>query len=97
MIFNMEIILSIATVLGGIAAAWFIWDKYTHSSNYIEKEKIVNSKWWDSSALKGDLENQGYVFRWSNPDKVEDRLKEGFEIIYEKNLDNNTSDNKLFK
>lgn len=66
----MGAVLSIATILGGIAAVWYIWDKYKDKSKWDEREKVVNSNWWESSELKHALENQGYKFRWSDRSRI---------------------------
>lgn len=79
----MEIVLGIATILGGIVAVWFIWDKFFATK---VSPKVVNGFWWESSPIKESLEKKGYSFRWSNSDTVEERLRNGYEIIYEKGL-----------
>ena len=79
----MEILLAIFTILGGIAAIWYFWDKIFIKE---EAEKEVNNAWWEASNLKRKLENKGYSFRWSNADKVAQRLAEGYEIIFVKGL-----------
>ena len=79
----MEIALNIATLLGGIVALWFLYEKFF----IIEaKEKFVNNSWWESSRLNKKLTAKGYSFRWSNPQAVEERVSNGYEIIYEKTL-----------
>jgi cell division septal protein FtsQ len=79
----MEIVLAVATILGGIVAIWFLWEKF-----FLQKliEKEVNNSWWEASPLKQSLEKEGYSFRWSNAESVEDRLNNGYKIIYEKTL-----------
>ncbi len=77
----MEIALAIATILGGIVAFLFLWKKFFANETL---EKDVNDSWWESSTLKKSLEKKGYVFRWSNPNKVEERLNNGYEIILQR-------------
>jgi len=79
----MKIILAIATILGGIAAIWFFLDRYREKDKWHEKDKIVDSTWWESSELKKDYDAQRYTYRWSNSDKVEARKGSGYSIIYE--------------
>lgn len=77
-------ILGIATVLGGIAAVGFLRDKWREKQQWTEKEKEVNSAWWESSELKKLYEAKGYKdFGWSNSDRVAERVVEGKEIVHE--------------
>ena len=84
----MEIILSIATVLGGIAAVWFFLDKYRRKDKWYEKDKVVDTAWWESSELKKTADAQGVTVRWSNPDKVNGRKTDGYSTIYEEDKKN---------
>lgn len=77
--------LAIATILGGIAAIWFFWEKYRKKDEWHEEDKIVDPSWWESSELKKITDAQGYTYRWSNPEKVEGRKTNGYSIIYEEN------------
>ena len=79
----MKILLAVATILGGIVAVWFLWEKIFLSKS---SPKEISNTWWDSSPLKKKLEKKGYSFRWSDSDAVEERLRNGFEIIFKKNL-----------
>lgn len=91
----MGIVLIVATILGGIAAIWFFYDKFS-SENEISGEnefsvenKTVNNNWWESSELKKCLEAEGYnTFAWSNSDRVEERIDEGYEVIFDEDKDN---------
>lgn len=47
------------------------------------KEKEVNSKWWEASDLRRTLEPQGYTFRWSDRDRIEERKQNGYNLIYQ--------------
>lgn len=76
-------VLTIATILGGIAAIWFLWEKFFSVEAF---EKKVNSTWWEKSQLKGKLEKNGYIFRWTDSDSVEEKSSNGYEIIFEKTL-----------
>lgn len=80
---DMEIILAIATILGGITAIWFLYEKYRQKDRWQEEDKIVDSAWWESSELKKLTDAQGYKYRWSNPEKVAGRKAFGYSIIYE--------------
>ena len=86
----MEIVLAIATMLGGVSAVWYFWDKYRRNREWREKEKVVNSNWWESSELKRTLEARGFKFRWSNRDRIEERKQSGYELIYEEDKINRT-------
>jgi len=89
----MEIILVIATILGGIAAIWFFYDKYSGKNEFSVENKTVNNTWWESSDLKKSLEADGYnKFAWSNSDRVEERIDEGYEVIFDEDKD---KDNKI--
>ncbi len=84
MIAALEWVLSIATVLGGIAAIIYFIDVRRKKSRWVEKEKEVNSSWWETSALRKQYEAAGYEnFSWSNSDLVAMRVAEGKEVIYE--------------
>jgi len=74
----MEVIVSVASIIGGIAAIWFIVDRLVIRDKSIE----VTDTWWDSSSLKSKLKEKGYEFRWSNPDRVQERLDSGYKIIH---------------
>lgn len=77
-------ILGIATVLGGIAAIGYFLDKWHESKQWIEKEKEINSAWWEASELKKHLVANGYTdFGWSNPDRLAERISEGKEVVCE--------------
>ena len=63
--------------------------EYQQVQNVIQK-KVVTSEWWKSSALRADYENRGLAdFRWSNSDRVSDREREGFEVVFESCCDSN--------
>lgn len=79
----MEILLAVFTILGGISAVLYFWDKFFVKE---EAEKEVNNSWWESSNLKRKLESKGYSFRWSSSEKVAQRVNEGYEVVFEKEL-----------
>ena len=82
-------ILGIATVLGGIVAIGYFWDKWKEKQQWTEQEKIVNSKWWESSDLKAQYESKGCKdFDWSNPDRLAERITEGREIVFDTDDEN---------
>jgi len=85
----MTFILVIATILGGVAAVLYFWEKYQKKKKWYEKDKIVDSAWWESSELKKITDAQGFTaYRWSNPEKVEGRKVNGYSIIYEEDKKN---------
>ena len=82
-------ILGIATLIGGFAAIGYFRDKWREKNTWIEKEKEVNSAWWESSTLKTEYEAQGFSnFGWSNSEKVAERIASGKEVVYEKDVKN---------
>ena len=85
MIAALQWVLGVATILGGVAAiVYFMEVSRKEKSQWVEKEKEVNSSWWESSDLKKQYDQEGYEhFRWSNSDLVAQRVTEGMEIIYE--------------
>ena len=77
-------ILSIATILGGFAALVYFRDKWRGKQQWNEQKKEVNSAWWESSELKKHYEARSYQdFRWSDPDRVAERVAQGKEVLYE--------------
>ena len=77
-------VLGIATVLGGIAAVLYFRDKWLERNHWTEQDKPVNSAWWEESDLKKAYQAKGYTtFRWSDSDRVAERLSGGMKIVYE--------------
>lgn len=77
-------VLGIATLLGGIAAIYYFFDKWRERNRFAEGVKEVTSAWWDASELKKEYEAKGFrSFGWSNSDRVAERLTEGAEVVYE--------------
>ncbi len=50
---------------------------------YREEEKLVEIRWPEISGLQSEAEERGVKLSWSRPEKVESRLLQGYEIIYE--------------
>lgn len=48
-----------------------------------EEIKIVDRKWLEKSGFEEKLKAEGYKLRWSNIDKIELRVLDGYEFIYE--------------
>jgi hypothetical protein len=77
-------VLSIATLLGGVAAILYFRDKWKDRKRFSDEDKQVNSAWWEASDLKKEYEAKGFrSFGWSNADRVPERRAEGAEIVYE--------------
>jgi hypothetical protein len=77
-------VLGIATLLGGIAAIGYFWDKWRKKKKWTETEKEVNDAWWQSSELKKKYVAEGFAdFSWSDKDRVAERVSEGKEVVYE--------------
>ncbi len=89
----MSFLLIAATILGGIAALWFIWDKFRgRKSSTLDSvpsskqlvEKHVDFDYPTDTGLLADLESQGYRTFWCERSKLERRLKlEGWEYVEE--------------
>ena len=85
-------ILGIATLLGGIAAVFYFVERRRERQRWNEKEREVNSAWWESSEVKKQYEARGFKdFAWSNSDRVASRLQDGMEIVYEIDEKNRTT------
>lgn len=85
------LILGIATVLGGIAAIGYFRDKCREKQKWTEKERVVNTNWWESSELKAQYEAKGCSeFGWTNPDRLAERVAEGKEVVFETDEENRT-------
>jgi hypothetical protein len=48
-----------------------------------EETKLVSSDWIEKSGFRREAENNGILLRWSRPDKVESRILDGYEVMYE--------------
>lgn len=48
-----------------------------------EQEKLIERKWLETSGLKAKAEAQGFSLRWTTQAKVQSRVLEGYEYIYE--------------
>lgn len=83
-------ILAIATLLGGLAAIGYFWDKLTplwsrrtQPSESREPEiKWVDTKYPEDSGLKAKLETDGYAVAWSAESKLARRVDlQGAEVV----------------
>ncbi len=46
-------------------------------------DKLVTSRWWESSTLRGNYEQRGLAhFHWSNAESVPEREQENYETVY---------------
>ncbi|MFQ5684572.1 MAG: hypothetical protein ACE5HC_15035 [Candidatus Binatia bacterium] len=48
-----------------------------------EESKLVDFNWPETSGLKAEAQKSGLELSWSNPEKVQSRILEGYEIVYE--------------
>lgn len=48
-----------------------------------EELKLVDRDWLKKSGFQDRFEKEGFVLHWSNPDKVESRKLDDWEIVYE--------------
>jgi hypothetical protein len=79
----MDVVLIIATLVGGLAGAWFLWDKYLSKNDIPTEDKVVENEWWEHSSTKEGLAQKGYEFRWSNIEKLATREQDGYQVIHE--------------
>lgn len=55
----------------------------TASQAPVEKDKLVNSEWWDASDIRMEYASRGLKnVRWSDPESIARREQQGYEIIY---------------
>lgn len=54
--------------------AYFKWE---------EEEKLIDSNWVKKSGFQDKAENDGLTLRWSNPDKIQTRMLDGYDVVYE--------------
>jgi hypothetical protein len=89
-----NIILAVATILGGLAAIWFFWDKLWPAKADVADDRpqvevaYVESRYVDDSGLGPRLRGEGYRLFWSDEDKVSRRTQlEGWELATEELTD----------
>ena len=89
---SLELSLAAATILGGIAALWFFWDKIAgwwapHGQPPPETqpvEKWVDLKYPSDSGLQAKLEAAGYRVAWCLDTNLARKLDlEGWEVVVE--------------
>jgi len=66
-------ILGLLYGIGKDLKKYFEWDV---------EDKLVDSQWLDLSGFRDQMEQAGYVLRWSVEDKVESWLLKGYELVY---------------
>lgn len=89
---TLELALAAATILGGIAAVWFFWDKigawWTPGSQPLPSQEVVE-KWVDlrypsDSGLQAKLDAAGYRVAWCLDTNLARKLDlEGWEVVVE--------------
>jgi len=52
-----------------------------------EETKLVDMQWVEKSGFDKYAAEKGYTLRWTNPDKVESRKLEGYDVMFEVNSD----------
>ena len=89
---SLELSLAAATILGGIAALWFFWDKIAGwwspngppPSDRQTVEKWVDLKYASDSGLQAKLEAAGYRVAWCLDTNLARKLDlEGWEVVVE--------------
>ena len=64
----------------------FIYGIAKNLGNFLtfkEETKLVDTNWLEKSGLTAKAQQEGFELRWSNPEKVESRRFEGWDIWYE--------------
>lgn len=88
----MEWVLGGATLLGGIAALFYFWDRIPNRFKSTDapdaaKDSVSTEKWVDlsyprNSGLQARLESEGFRVRWCREDKLARRLDaDGWELV----------------
>src|SRR5712692_6692794 len=87
-----ELVVGIATILGGLAALWFFWDKIVERWNHRHELPVkpeVIEKWVDinypsDTGLQDKLKAVGYRVAWCSDKKLSRKTDlEGWEIVIE--------------
>lgn len=98
----MEVLIAAMTILGGLAALWFFWDKIVArfgSSSPQEpcspQEAWVGFSYPTDSGLQQRLENDGYEVVWCRDSKLLQRTEtDGYEVVKERGPEGNA---RIFK
>jgi hypothetical protein len=84
------IILGIATLLGGIAAIWYFWDKIApvRDKRTLSAEPLeityVDLDYPEDSGLAKRLRDEGFRLYWSREDELTRRVElQGWEVVVE--------------
>jgi hypothetical protein len=101
----METILAAATILGGIGAVWFFWDKivawWKAFTARTPPPAAPSQKWVDfryptDSGLQQRLENEGFNVAWCFDSRLARKTElEGWEVVVEVDRDGNRSNLKF--
>ena len=91
----MEWALVAATLVGGLAALWFFWDKIKtwwspppQTPPKEPEEKLVEFNYPVTSGLQANLEAQGYIVSWCPEKNLARRLEqEGYELALQEKED----------
>jgi hypothetical protein len=51
--------------------------------------KLVDREWLEKSGFGAHMDAQGYTLRWTNPDRIETRVLDGYDLLYEIDNDKN--------
>ncbi|SRR6266699_2687688 len=84
----MAVALALATLLGGVAAVWFFWDKIRVRSTEPVLPRAdpaivdVDLRYVEDSGLAPRLKSQGYRLQWATEDRLQRLLDlEGWELV----------------
>ena len=51
--------------------------------SFEDEDKLVEMSWLKKSVFGDALENSGFDLRWTKPEKIETRILEGYQTLYE--------------
>jgi|SRR6185295_2820021 len=91
----MGLVLAVATILGGIAAVWFFWEKMARHGQqqpapFSSKPEIVyvDQNYPEDSGLGPKLRAEGKRLYWSREDELQRRLDlQGWNLVVESRAD----------
>lgn len=77
-----SLIYTVAKDTGGLLT------KYKKKNDLTEEEKLINHNWPEKSGFLKEAKEKGYALKWSSPENVEERILDGYEIMYALDLEN---------
>ncbi|HPF58934.1 MAG TPA: hypothetical protein PK820_09100 [Candidatus Competibacteraceae bacterium] len=78
-----------ALVLAGVAIVLhqkkdsLEFEKNSAVAKPVGNDQVVSASWWEESELRKEYVDRGFeIFRWSNQERVKEREKDGYEVVY---------------